>query len=83
VAVGITSEVDTNSKITPALFYEKVNGVFSEYNLEHRNFLTYLVDGPMHCFTPLDVYYKADAKGPEDDGTTNNYEMMYTWYNCY
>ena len=55
-----------------------MNEIFSEYN-SHPNFLTYLVDGGQHCFTNMNVFYQADAKGPKDDGITNEGEMMDDW----
>ena len=67
-----------SAEITPEEFYQKVNGIFGTYNRE-KNFLTYLVDGPKHCFTPYDLYYSADALGPEDDGQNNKQQMMYSW----
>jgi hypothetical protein len=32
-------------------FYDQVNDIFAQYN-PFRNFLTYLVDGDQHCYTP-------------------------------
>lgn len=61
------------------LIFFIVNEIFAVYNNE-PNFLTYLVDGPQHCFSPMDVFYTADAKGPRDDGQTNTLDMMYDWY---
>ena len=77
VAIGRTT--GTAASITPSEFYYKVNEIFGLYNKE-SNFLSYLVDGPQHCFTPTDVFYSADAKGPHDDGQTNEDEMLYSWY---
>ena len=31
-------------------------------------------------FTTKNVYYSADALGPNDDGASTGEEMMYTWY---
>ena len=77
IAIGLTSGV--SAEITPEEFYEKVNVIFGAYNKE-KNFLTYLVDGPKHCFTPYDIYFSTDAKGSEDGGQTNEQQMMYPWY---
>jgi hypothetical protein len=55
---------------TPAQFYDDVNTIFEVnhsplvsphltiqgYNV-NPNFLTYLVSGDQHCFTPLSLYY--------------------------
>jgi hypothetical protein len=40
-----------------------VNRIFGEYNLQ-KNFLTFLVDGPMHCFTPMNIMYTTTNYGP-------------------
>ena len=77
VAIGLTTP-NTSAFIDPNLFYEGVNEIFSEYN-SYPNFLTYLVDGGQHCFTNMNVFYQADAKGPHDDGETNEGEMMDDW----
>lgn len=63
VAVGLTTRGES-AVITPASFYAGINGIFTEYN-KLPNFITYLVDGPMHCFTNMDVLYKATNAGPE------------------
>lgn len=68
VSVGLSMGV--NASITPAQFYADVNDVFGTYNQQHNNFLTYLVDGDQHCFTPSStVYYAATGAGP--NGATN------------
>jgi hypothetical protein len=61
VAIGVTTPNST-AAITPTEFYNGVNEIFGTYNKNHANFLTYLVDGDQHCFTPSDVYYSADPK---------------------
>lgn len=81
IAIGLTT-MNTSAFIDPSLFYQGVNEIFSEYNA-HPNFLTYLVDGGQHCFTNMDVFYQADAKGPHDDGATNEQEMMFEWTYSY
>eukprot|EP01040_Poterioochromonas_malhamensis_P012473 gene12473-13646_t len=47
------------------------------------NFVTYLVDGNQHCFTPSSIYYEANTKGPYDQGKSTTTEMMYEWVNQY
>jgi hypothetical protein len=61
VAVGATTP-NCTADITPTEFYNGVNEIFGTYNKDHTNFLTYLVDGDQHCFTPSSVYYTADPK---------------------
>lgn len=63
IAVGLTTRGES-AVITPASFYAGVNEIFIGYN-KFPNFITYLVDGPMHCFTNMDVMYEADNAGPE------------------
>eukprot|EP00604_Paraphysomonas_vestita_P003633 CAMPEP_0174820236 /NCGR_PEP_ID=MMETSP1107-20130205/3928_1 /TAXON_ID=36770 /ORGANISM="Paraphysomonas vestita, Strain GFlagA" /LENGTH=376 /DNA_ID=CAMNT_0016035169 /DNA_START=214 /DNA_END=1344 /DNA_ORIENTATION=+ len=65
---------------TPAEFYDKVNTIFEAYNT-NPNFLTYLVSGDQHCFTPMSLYYTADAVSNKDDGDNTNQQMMYDWTN--
>merc|ERR1711871_1666052 len=80
VAIGLTT--GTSAFIDPELFYAGVNSIFAAYN-KASNFLTYLVDGGQHCFTNQNVYYSADALGPNDDGASTGEEMMYTWTGSY
>ncbi|CAE7623932.1 unnamed protein product, partial [Symbiodinium microadriaticum] len=81
VAIGVTTP-DSSASITPEQFYTDVNIIFEEYN-KNYNFLTYLVDGNQHCFTPSSVYYTADAVGPKDDGMTNAGPMLSEWTGLY
>lgn len=62
VAVGLTTK-GSSAIITPKRFYEGVNGIFGSYNTL-PNFVTYLVDGPMHCFTPMNIMYDTTNYGP-------------------
>lgn len=78
-AIGVTT-ANTSAVITPELFYEDVNAIFENYNT-HENFLTYLVDGDQHCFSPLNLFYTADAISAEDNGEKATQEMMYEWAN--
>lgn len=76
-AIGITTP-NASAYITPELFYDDVNAVFEDYN-KHENFLTYLVDGGQHCFSPMNLFFTADGISAEDDGKTSTQEMMYEW----
>jgi hypothetical protein len=81
VAIGFTT--DTGAFITPEIFYQDVNQIFAAYN-QNPNFVSYLVDGGQHCFTPADVYYTADGLGPKDDNSANNTGItMVNWLNQY
>jgi len=60
--LGLTTK-NTSAVITPSRFYKGVNQIFSKYNTL-PNFITYLVDGPMHCFTPMNIMYDTSAYGP-------------------
>lgn len=77
VAIGATTP-DTSAFITPKLFYNDVNAIFEEYNAQ-SNFLTYLVDGDMHCYTCDPLWYTADAMGPVDGGKSNAGPMLADW----
>ena len=69
--------------ITPTEFYKDVNQVFGGYN-KFSNFLTYLVDGSQHTFTPHTDYYDADALGPKDSNSANNTETtLVDWMNSF
>ena len=75
--------------ITPTDFYSGVNKIFGLYNkgdetrAGNPNFLTYLVDGNQHCFTPSSLYYDADTKGAHDAGKSTSTQMMHDWVNQY
>lgn len=69
--------------INPTEFYNGVNEIFGSYNAQLPNFVTYLVDGHQHCFTPKTVFYEADTKGPEDEGKSTSTQMVYDWVNQY
>jgi len=76
--VSIGYSMNMSAAITPEIFYSDVNTIFEGYNTAD-NFLTYLVDGDQHCFTPANLYYTADGISAEDDGKTSTQEMMYQW----
>eukprot|EP01040_Poterioochromonas_malhamensis_P003221 gene3221-3433_t len=76
-----TSTNATQKTITPAQFYKKVNDLFADYNTARRNFVTYLVDGDHHCFTPYSLFFEADTKGAEDNGATTSTQLMSDWAN--
>jgi len=77
IAVGAST--NTSAALTPTEFYNDVNTIFGTYNKNHANFLTYLVDGDQHCFSPLKVFLTADPKSSTDDGKTTSSPMMYAW----
>lgn len=68
VAIGVSMNASSKA-ITPSEFYADVNDIFERYN-KQKNFLVYLVDGPQHCFTPINVMYSATPLGPNGDGKT-------------
>jgi hypothetical protein len=76
--VAIAGSMNLPAAITPAEFYSDTNVIFQSYNT-YPNFLTYLVNGNQHCFTPSSVYYTADAISADDNGQTATKEMMSTW----
>lgn len=76
VAVAFTSNV--SAIITPTQFYDDVNQIMSVYNKE-SNFLTYLVDGDQHCFTPNNFYFTADPLGRKDNQENTDSPLMSTW----
>lgn len=71
----------TEKTITPTQFYNDVNDLFGAYNAARKNFVTYLVDGDHHCFTPYDLYFQADTKSATDNGATTSTQLMYDWVN--
>lgn len=77
VAIGVTTP-DTSAAINPEEFYADVNTIFEGYN-SHENFLTYLVDGDQHCFSPSNLFFTADGISAEDNGQKSTQEMMYEW----
>jgi len=83
VAVGLSMYPDgATAEITPSQFYDDVNTIFGGYN-KHPNFMTYLVDGPQHCFTPLTLYYTADTLGPLNDGNGNTGPTVAEYFNTF
>lgn len=82
--VAIAVSMNVSAAITPAQFYTDINEIFGAYNKANKNFLTYLVDGAQHCFTPLDLVYTADGLGPSDNNSTDNTGiMMNDWLTQY
>ena len=77
VAVGV-SMGSSEKTITPTQFYDDVNAVFGQYNKE-KNFLTFLVDGPQHCFTDTDVLYTTTPLGPHSEGEGSTEPSLPAW----
>ena len=72
VAVAATEPVRP-LVLTPTAFYDAVNDIFSVYNAENPNFLSFLVSGGQHCFTPINLMYDTTGNGPRtnDDAVTS------------
>lgn len=81
--VMVGRSFNSTSAITPAQFYKDVVDIFGTYNKQHPNFLSYLVDGDQHCFSPAAIWFTADAKGNLDNNKTNTGPMMAAWTNKY
>ena len=81
VALVVTTNSTEKAAMTSSEFYTEVNNIFSLYNTERSNFLTYLIDGDHHCYTQQALYFQADTKGAEDNGQTNKSEMLVDWIN--
>mmetsp|Transcript_2400 Transcript_2400/g.3684 ORF Transcript_2400/g.3684 Transcript_2400/m.3684 type:complete len:462 (-) Transcript_2400:1413-2798(-) len=81
VALGVTLN-STQKVIIPTEFYLEVNKMFAVYN-RLPNFITYLVDGDKHCFTPESGYYESDGVGYSDNNgpLNNNTIMLSEWMN--
>mmetsp|Transcript_15439 Transcript_15439/g.43752 ORF Transcript_15439/g.43752 Transcript_15439/m.43752 type:complete len:447 (+) Transcript_15439:86-1426(+) len=60
-------------------FYDRVNDIMEGYNV-YPEFVTYLVDGPQHCFTNMNLYYDAGPTGPHE-GETSGTTMVHDWVN--
>jgi hypothetical protein len=78
IAIGMTTR-KTSALITPANFYNNVTEIFGAYNKEHRNFVTYLVDGFNHCFTNKALYYDANCLDPKKPMADNTCSQLYSW----
>jgi len=61
-ALGLT-EANSDRLVSPTEFYDGVNAIFGRYN-KRPNFITFLVDGGQHCFTPINVMYETTPLGP-------------------
>mmetsp|Transcript_33690 Transcript_33690/g.24723 ORF Transcript_33690/g.24723 Transcript_33690/m.24723 type:complete len:433 (+) Transcript_33690:54-1352(+) len=82
ISVGVSMNA-TQKTITPTEFYNDVNDVFGTYNKDHANFLTYLVNGDQHCFTPSSVYYTATGAGPRVSSSGTTDLSVYEWTNTF
>ncbi len=80
IALGLTTR-NASAIITPSKFYNGVNDIFSKYNKDNKNFLTFLVDGPMHCFTPMNIMYDTTTAGPygKRDKKSNEAKSLSEW----
>ena len=78
VSVGITT--NTSAVLTPSSFYAKTNELFGTYNALDKNFITFLVNGPHHCYTNQEIYYTADGLGYENNGK-GGAGMLSDWLN--
>lgn len=80
--MSVGESMNATAIITPSQFYDDVNLVFSWYNKNNANFITYLIDGDQHCFTPLDLVFTADGLGAADNNSANNTGItMIEWLN--
>lgn len=61
--IGTHGIQNATSFITPALYYEQVNEIFERYS-KHPSFVSYLIDGPKHCFSDQTEFYTATTFGP-------------------
>ena len=61
-------------------FYAGVNDIFETYNTL-PNFVTYLIDGTQHCFTPYDLFYTADTVSATNAGVNNDDQWLSAWTN--
>jgi hypothetical protein len=73
IAVGALTP-DSTAAITPEEFYTEVNEVFERYN-SNPNFVHFMVTGSQHCFTPMNVVYRADTTGPMGDASSGQPAM--------
>lgn len=79
ITVGLLTP-DADASITPEQFYQDVNEVFSAYN-KNDNFITYLVDGSQHCYTPNSYFYSADLSGRK--GKDGQQPTMVDWTSAF
>jgi len=79
--MGMTSIEAKKKFITPKEFYNTANDMMGVYNSEHKNFVTYLIDGLHHCYTEQDLYYTTNTLGTEDDGSAPQILPLYQWLN--
>jgi len=67
-----------NPILTQREFYSDVNDIMDQYN-QYGNFVTYLVDGSQHCFTPYDLFYTAGPLGPKEKSPTDTPMDGWVW----
>lgn len=56
-------------------FYEGTNTIFDGYNKQFENYVAFLVDGSLHCYTQAGAFYTASGLGKDTPGET----MLYQW----
>ena len=80
VSIAISMNA-TQKTITPTEFYNGVNDIFGLYNAQRANFVTYLINGDHHCYTPQTVYYTADPVSDSDNGAQSQSPLLYAYVN--
>ncbi|RYY82394.1 hypothetical protein EON63_13410 [archaeon] len=78
IAISINA---TKKTITPTEFYNGVNDIFGLYSAQRSNFVTYLIDGDHHCYTPQIQYYTADPISMDDNGANTQNMNLYEYVN--
>jgi hypothetical protein len=81
ISVADMTNNSTPIPMNPTEFYTELNTLFGAYNLNRKNFITYLIDGELHCFTDQDRYFTTNTKGITDYGLTTKSPMLYEWVN--
>jgi len=65
-AIAVTFKNDTIG-IPPPEYYRQVNEIFESYTA-YDNFLTFLVQSDMHCYTNMNIVFTADAGSITSNG---------------
>lgn len=68
----------TEMGLTEPAFYEGCNSIYEGFVQKFPNYVPYLVDGDLHCFTQAPEFYTASGRGPSKKASGKG-SMLYEW----
>lgn len=64
--------------ITDPQFYNASNRIFGNFSSNFANYVVYLVNGDLHCYTNQDAFYTASPAGSDQSSLSGQW-MLYEW----